>query len=101
MPARIHLPSTVGLVGAREVRTSAGRPARLIDVVPGARRVGRGCGAQRGYTEKYRGAAVHISLRPRLNVEVVMKAEIVNAVVDKVAVGARTGDGEVGTSRSS
>src|SRR5713101_4184934 len=25
----------------------------------------KGCGAQRGYTEKYRGASVHISLRPR------------------------------------
>jgi len=24
----------------------------------------KGCGAQRGYTEKYRGTAVHISLRP-------------------------------------
>ena len=31
----------------------------------------KGCGAQRGYTEKYRGAAVHISLRPRIKVEAV------------------------------
>src|SRR5207302_10940439 len=37
----------------------------------------KGCGAQRGYTEKYRGASVHISLRPRLKVEAVMKSEIV------------------------
>src|SRR5438270_374106 len=29
----------------------------------------KGCGAQRGYTEKYRGASVHISLRPRLKVD--------------------------------
>jgi nitrogen regulatory protein P-II 2 len=57
----------------------------------------KGCGAQRGYTEKYRGAAVHISLRPRLKVEAVMQAEIVSTVVDKLAVAARTGDkGEVG-----
>jgi nitrogen regulatory protein PII len=41
----------------------------------------KGCGAQRGYTEKYRGAAVHISLRPRLKV---------------VAVAARTENGVVG-----
>ncbi len=40
----------------------------------------KGCGAQRGYTEKYRGASVHISLRPRLKVEAVMKSEIVTTV---------------------
>ena len=56
----------------------------------------KGCGAQRGYTEKYRGTAVHISLRPRLKVEAVMRAEIVGKVVDKLAVAARTGDGEIG-----
>ena len=33
----------------------------------------KGCGAQRGYTEKYRGTAVHISLRPRLKIEAVMQ----------------------------
>ena len=56
----------------------------------------KGCGAQRAYTEKYRGVAVHISLRPRLKVEAVMKSEIVGTVVDKLAVAARTGGGEVG-----
>jgi nitrogen regulatory protein PII len=57
----------------------------------------KGCGAQRGYTEKYRGAAVHISLRPRLKIEAVMRSEIVTTVVDKMAVAARTGEsGEVG-----
>ena len=57
----------------------------------------KGCGAQRGYTEKYRGAAVHISLRPRLKIEAVMRSEIVKTVVDKMAVAARTGaNGEVG-----
>ncbi len=56
----------------------------------------KGCGAQRGYTEKYRGTAVHISLIPRLKIEAVMRAEIVGKVVDKLAVAARTGNGEVG-----
>jgi len=56
----------------------------------------KGCGAQRGYTEKYRGTAVHISLIPRLKIEAVMRAEIVAKVVDKLAVAARTGSGEVG-----
>jgi nitrogen regulatory protein PII len=59
----------------------------------------KGCGAQRGYTEKYRGTAVNISLRPRLKIEAVMRAEIVDKVVDKIAQAARTGpdnQGEVG-----
>jgi len=57
----------------------------------------KGCGAQRGYTERYRGTAVHISLRPRLKIEAVMQSEIVTRVVDKMAEAARTGDhGEVG-----
>jgi nitrogen regulatory protein PII len=56
----------------------------------------KGCGAQGGYTETYRGRTVHISLRPRLKVEAVMRSEIVSVVVDKLAVAARTGRGEVG-----
>ncbi len=57
----------------------------------------KGCGAQRGYTERYRGTAVNISLRPRLKVEAVMREEIVSTVIDKMAVAARTGEtGEVG-----
>jgi nitrogen regulatory protein PII len=57
----------------------------------------KGCGAQRGYTERYRGTAVNISLRPRLKVEAVMREEIVETVVDKLVLAARTGDdGEIG-----
>src|SRR3984893_1692680 len=61
----------------------------------------KGCGAQRGYTEKYRGTAVHISLIPRLKIEAVMRSEIVTTVVDKLAVAARTGgNGGVGDWKS-
>ena len=57
----------------------------------------KGCGAQRGYTERYRGTAVNISLRPRLKIEAVMRSEIVERVVDLMAKAARSGDkGEVG-----
>lgn len=57
----------------------------------------KGCGAQRGYTEQYRGTSVNISLRPRLKVEAVMRDEIVDKVVDMVATAARTGEeGAVG-----
>ena len=52
----------------------------------------KGCGAQRGYTERYRGTAVNISLRPRLKIEAVMRAEIVDRVVDMIATAARTGE---------
>src|SRR5947207_13896589 len=56
----------------------------------------KGCGAQRGYTEEYRGTAVNISLRPRLKSEAVTQAEIVERVADIVAVRARTGPGNAG-----
>jgi nitrogen regulatory protein P-II 1 len=57
----------------------------------------KGCGAQRGYTEHYRGTAVNISLRPRIKVEAVMRSEIVDRVVDMLAGAARTGpEGEIG-----
>src|SRR3989442_6310841 len=52
----------------------------------------KGCGAQRGYTEKYRGASVHISLRPRLKVEAVMQSEIGKTVGDKLAEAALARD---------
>ena len=34
MPPRLHVPSAVGQPGARELRVSAGRPARPVDLVP-------------------------------------------------------------------
>ncbi len=34
MPARIHVPSPLAQAGAREVRISAGRPARPFDLIP-------------------------------------------------------------------
>lgn len=52
----------------------------------------KGCGAQRGYTESYRGTKVNISLRPRLKVEAVVRAEILEKVIEKVAEAARTGE---------
>jgi nitrogen regulatory protein P-II 1 len=52
----------------------------------------KGCGAQRGYTESYRGTKVNISLRPRLKVEAVIRAEILEKVIEKVAEAARTGE---------
>jgi nitrogen regulatory protein PII len=61
----------------------------------------KGCGAQRGYTERYRGTSVNISLRPRLKIEAVMRDEIVDRVIDMIATAARSseegavGDGKI------
>ena len=51
-----------------------------------------GCGAQRGYTETYRGAKVNISLQRKAKVEAVVGESLVNAVVDAIAGAARTGE---------
>ena len=57
----------------------------------------KGCGAQRGYTERYRGTSVNISLRPRLKIEAVMRDEIVDRVIEMMATAARSGEeGAVG-----
>src|SRR2546423_15625598 len=60
----------------------------------------KGCGAQRGYTEKYRGASVHISLRPRLKAEAGMTSWIVATVGAQPAAGRRPGQGEGGDGRA-
>jgi nitrogen regulatory protein PII len=52
----------------------------------------KGCGAQRGYTERYRGTAVNISLLPRLKIEAVVRDEIIAEVITRVADAARTGE---------
>jgi len=52
----------------------------------------KGCGAQRGYSESYRGTKVNISLRPRIKIEAVMQTEIVDRVVDMIVEAARTGE---------
>ena len=51
-----------------------------------------GCGAQRGYTETYRGARVNISLQRKLKVEAVIPPGSRDSVVDAIVAAARTGD---------
>ena len=51
-----------------------------------------GCGAQRGYTETYRGARVNISLQRKVKVEVVVPADKANGVVEAIMGAARTGE---------
>jgi nitrogen regulatory protein P-II 1 len=57
-----------------------------------------GCGRQKGNTEQYRGSRAKISLLPKLKVETVLPAEIVDRAVDAIVGGAytgETGDGRV------
>ena len=51
-----------------------------------------GCGAQRGYTETYRGTKVRISLQRKVKVEAVMPDDHIEEAVDKILDAARTGE---------
>lgn len=51
-----------------------------------------GCGAQRGYTETYRGAKANISLQRKVKIEAVIPDSSVDKVVEAVAKAARVGE---------
>jgi nitrogen regulatory protein P-II 1 len=83
------------------------RPERLQDVQDALDELGvsgltasevMGCGRQKGYTEQYRGSRANISLLPKLKVESVVTADIVDKAVDAIVGAAytgETGDGRV------
>ena len=52
----------------------------------------RGCGKQRGRTERYRGAEYVVSLLPKVKVEIVVSDEQVDEVVEAILNTARTGE---------
>ena len=57
-----------------------------------------GYGRQRGHTEVYRGADYQVDFVPKVRVEVVVLAELVEKVIDAIVAAARTGkigDGKV------
>ena len=51
-----------------------------------------GCGAQRGYTEVYRGTRANISLQRKVKVEAVVPDARVDGVVEAILSSARTGE---------
>jgi nitrogen regulatory protein PII len=58
----------------------------------------KGFGRQRGHTELYRGAEYTIDFVPKSRIEVAVKAELVDQVVDAIAQAAKTGtvgDGKI------
>jgi nitrogen regulatory protein P-II 2 len=75
----------------REALTSLGVQGLTVTEV-------KGFGRQKGHTEVYRGAEYAVSFLPKLKVEVVIKDEQVDQVVEAIASHAKTGqigDGKI------
>jgi nitrogen regulatory protein P-II 2 len=75
----------------REALTSLGVTGLTVTEV-------KGFGRQKGHTEIYRGAEYAISFLPKVKIEVAVKANLVDQVVEAIAKAARTGtigDGKV------
>jgi nitrogen regulatory protein P-II 1 len=52
----------------------------------------RGYGAQRGHTERYRGNTYVVNLLPKIKIELVVRDEVVEDVIQVVEEAARTGE---------
>ena len=52
----------------------------------------RGHGRQKGHTERYRGSEYEVSLIPKLRVEVVVKDDRVESIVEAILSAAATGE---------
>ncbi|MDE2183425.1 MAG: P-II family nitrogen regulator [Alphaproteobacteria bacterium] len=58
----------------------------------------KGYGRQKGHTEIYRGAEYAVSFLPKLKIEVAVKAELAEAVIEAISSKAKTGqigDGKI------
>ena len=58
----------------------------------------KGYGRQKGHTEIYRGAEYAVSFLPKIKVEVAVKSEMVDAVIEAISDKAKTGqigDGKI------
>ncbi len=57
-----------------------------------------GCGQQKGYHESYRGVGFEVNLLKKVRIEIAVNAEFVDATVDAIIRGARSGkigDGKI------
>ena len=52
----------------------------------------RGCGQQMGYTEWYRGAIYKVNLLHKIKIDIAVNEDFVDAAVDAIIKGARTGE---------
>ena len=83
------------------------KPHKLDDVKEGLNEIGikgmtitevKGYGRQKGHTEIYRGAEYVVDFNPKIKIEVVVSADIVDQVVDKIRESANSGkigDGKI------
>src|SRR5690349_18422180 len=83
------------------------KPFKLDDVREGLSAIGvqgmtvtevKGYGRQKGHTEIYRGAEYAVSFLPKIKVEVAVKSEMVDAVIEAISDKAKTGqigDGKI------
>ena len=51
-----------------------------------------GCGQQKGYHETYRGADIEVNLLKKVRMELAVNAEFVDATIEAIISGARTGN---------
>jgi nitrogen regulatory protein P-II 1 len=57
-----------------------------------------GCGQQGGYRESYRGVAVEVNLLKKVRIEIAVNDEFLEATIEAIVAGARTGkigDGKI------
>ena len=57
-----------------------------------------GCGQQKGFTETYRGVAIEVTLLKKVRMEIAVNDEFVDATIEGIISGARTGsigDGKI------
>ena len=83
------------------------KPFKLDEVRDALQKVGvqgltlsevKGFGRQKGHTELYRGAEYVVDLLPKVSLEIIVRDEDVNAVVDAITNSANTGrigDGKI------
>jgi nitrogen regulatory protein P-II 1 len=83
------------------------KPFKLDDVRDALQKVGvqgltltevKGYGRQKGHTELYRGAEYVVDLLPKLSIEIIVRDDDVDAVVNAIAEAANTGrigDGKI------
>ncbi|MBS0276534.1 MAG: P-II family nitrogen regulator [Proteobacteria bacterium] len=58
----------------------------------------KGYGRQKGHTEIYRGAEYAVSFLPKIKIEIAVKSEMTDAVIEAISAKARTGqigDGKI------
>lgn len=77
------------------------KPQKLDDVVAGLNKIDicgmtvtevKGFGRQKGFKEVYRGFEYDVKFLPKVKIEVVVKKDLVEKVIDVIEENARTGD---------